>query len=530
MITGFRIKNLRSIIDTSEIPIRKLNIIVGRNSSGKSTVLRTLPLLRQSVEQKTRGPILWFGRLVDFGSFEDAARDGDTKRGVELGFSVTFSAARPLHRYSPLRRARSDTPFIVSPRGPVAAEVTIQIGYDKQSNSSFVQRVCLKFSDDIVEINYKSLSKVDSIFISGEKVAELESDEQWLIQSGGFIPILTLAREIVIEDGGSGDEIESYIEEVADPFLPRVVSAMANLVHGNTSPFTLESIARRLRYHNAKRFLTALSLQQGAPPSLSRSVSLANAESPGMTHLRRAVLLSKLPDILEAVDQELVTFSQSVVYMEPIRAAAERYYRNQDLAVNEIDSRGGNVAMFLASISSFERESLNKWMKEHFDVELFVHSTGGHTEIKIRDRRGVSRNIADLGFGYSQVIPIVLQAWKLRRSSSPIRNRVFAIEQPELHLHPDFQSRMADMLVSMQGKASNFSPSFFIETHSDHFVNRVGSLVSNGKLDSKDVQVIVVDDGDQAENVSVKIAEFDSEGFLGKNWPSGFFTPGAYTA
>ena len=64
-----RIRNLRSLEDTGPIELRPLTLLVGKNSSGKSTLLRVLPLLRQSIEVDTAGPLLWFGRYVDFGSF-----------------------------------------------------------------------------------------------------------------------------------------------------------------------------------------------------------------------------------------------------------------------------------------------------------------------------------------------------------------------------------------------------------------------------------------------------------------------------
>jgi AAA15 family ATPase/GTPase len=57
-LEAFGVKNLRCLIDTGQIPIKPITILVGRNSSGKSTFLRAFPLLRQSVENPRRSPIL----------------------------------------------------------------------------------------------------------------------------------------------------------------------------------------------------------------------------------------------------------------------------------------------------------------------------------------------------------------------------------------------------------------------------------------------------------------------------------------
>lgn len=74
MITlkSIQIKNLRNIIDSDKVSIKKINLLVGKNSSGKSTFGRIFPLLRQSAEASKQGPILWWGKLVDFGSYEEA--------------------------------------------------------------------------------------------------------------------------------------------------------------------------------------------------------------------------------------------------------------------------------------------------------------------------------------------------------------------------------------------------------------------------------------------------------------------------
>ena len=51
MIESVKIKNLRSLIDTGFINIKKINILLGANSSGKSTFLRSFPLFTQSVKK-----------------------------------------------------------------------------------------------------------------------------------------------------------------------------------------------------------------------------------------------------------------------------------------------------------------------------------------------------------------------------------------------------------------------------------------------------------------------------------------------
>jgi predicted ATPase len=69
----YSVKNLRSIEKMDSIELKKINILIGKNSVGKSTFLRSLWLLRRSVTQKAGAPILWYGGpgdQIDFGDFE----------------------------------------------------------------------------------------------------------------------------------------------------------------------------------------------------------------------------------------------------------------------------------------------------------------------------------------------------------------------------------------------------------------------------------------------------------------------------
>jgi AAA15 family ATPase/GTPase len=67
-----QIKNFRSLKDTGNIELKPITVLVGKNSAGKSTFIRTFPLFKQSVEERTRTPILLYSRTgVDFGTFQD---------------------------------------------------------------------------------------------------------------------------------------------------------------------------------------------------------------------------------------------------------------------------------------------------------------------------------------------------------------------------------------------------------------------------------------------------------------------------
>jgi AAA15 family ATPase/GTPase len=89
MKIGF--KNLRSLKETGLIEIRPITFLLGQNSSGKSTFLRSFPLLRQSIETRTKGPILWYGGFVDFGDYNTAVFDKAVDTYIEFQFEINLT-------------------------------------------------------------------------------------------------------------------------------------------------------------------------------------------------------------------------------------------------------------------------------------------------------------------------------------------------------------------------------------------------------------------------------------------------------
>ncbi|MGR5960116.1 AAA family ATPase [Bacillus cereus] len=84
-----RIKNLRSLQDTGKIEMKPITILVGKNSSGKSTFLRFFPLMKQTIATRTNEPILWYSsRYVDFGSFQESINFKN--KNETIGFEFEF--------------------------------------------------------------------------------------------------------------------------------------------------------------------------------------------------------------------------------------------------------------------------------------------------------------------------------------------------------------------------------------------------------------------------------------------------------
>jgi len=96
------------------------------------------------------------------------------------------------------------------------------------------------------------------------------------------------------------------------------------------------------------------------------------------------------------------------------------------------------------------------------------------------------------------------------------------IEQPELHLHPKLQSKLAELFSETIKNSDN---NMFIETHSEHLIRKIQVLIANGELDRDKVSVMYFDNNEGS--TKIKKMEIEENGFFKEPWPYGFFDDSA---
>lgn len=140
-----------------------------------------------------------------------------------------------------------------------------------------------------------------------------------------------------------------------------------------------------------------------------------------------------------------------------------------------------------------------------------------------RSRTTVSHR--DVGIGISQVLPVLVNCYALKQ-------KIIAMEQPEIHLHPALQAELGDVFIeSALGERKN---TLIIESHSEHVLLRIMRRMREtnaGKLPEgclpvrpEDVMVLFVEpDGSRS---IVREMPLNENGELVKAWPGGFFEEG----
>ncbi len=279
-----------------------------------------------------------------------------------------------------------------------------------------------------------------------------------------------------------------------------------------------------------------------------RRVASLSLEDPRFKQIRDLQVAAMVPRLLDRIDQYMLQFASGINYMAPLRARAERYYRPQDLSVDEVDFQGANLPMFLRNLRDSELKSFSAWTEENLGFSITASFSGGHISLLTHDlASGNQYNVSDVGFGFSQILPIAAQLWALSRDEGRRRTRrsrtsaativdavdnvpiVFAIEQPELHLHPGLQARVTDLLLTTISAARDAGQDLrlVVETHSETIVNHLGHRIAADRVDPSDVQVVLFEQV-EPDLTEVRLVEYDSEGFL-SNWPFGFFEPDQYS-
>lgn len=514
-LQALRIKNLRCLGDTGKVPIKPITILVGRNSSGKSTFLRTFPLLRQSVETSTESPILWYHqRYVDFGSLQEAIGARNAGEGITFDFSVKLPKSKLLTL------------------GDLVFDIGMTLTGGEPPRGAHVQSYDIRVEDNQVQLQFAPDGVLQKLNVNG---ADLLPRSVALVLDGPafLIPSLQVGTRGKVSYRPAMPsflpESIKYRSRARSVLLQGLMRALRAFLHGNTSDQKVKAFASSLRIGTRDAMLSQFKALDGGNYFDERARHI-KPDSRWVLSVVNHTIAAMVPFVLEALDQEIAEFMARANYLAPLRATAERSYRIQDLSVGEVDPRGDNLAMFLRSLSTNDVKSFASFTHEHLGFESSVRATGIHAEILVKESdEGKHMNLVDVGFGYSQVLPLTAILWSTccrDPSDGRTPTSLLAIEQPELHLHPAHQAKLAQMLVGayLESRKADREVRLVVETHSEALVNGLGMLIHEGKLNASDAQIVLFDQDAATRQTIVRLAGYDDDGAL-CDWPFGFFAP-----
>ena len=199
-------------------------------------------------------------------------------------------------------------------------------------------------------------------------------------------------------------------------------------------------------------------------------------------------------------------------------------------------SEAAGATSTLQSLKGEAREQLAMWcsylgLPYEFTAETLGDAASGvSAATRVTDlRNSLTLALTDVGYGVSQVLPLLLKGLDGGRYGS---YSTALVEQPELHLHPRQQGHLADFFLWSSGLCNDFGKSitipktkshtqWILETHSEALISRIQRRIRQGLVDPKQVSVVFVEPGPEGSRL-IPLRLNESGEFIDE-WPGGFF-------
>ena len=188
----------------------------------------------------------------------------------------------------------------------------------------------------------------------------------------------------------------------------------------------------------------------------------------------------------ESITDLVTTQLRKTIYLGPFRQPPRRRYPTRGSAPLEVGSEGESAVTLLANeyVQSKARNHIKEvsgWMAElglakKVDVSRVGKSDLFDVQVTLND--GASLPIADLGYGLSQILPVLVQCSFAEEGS------VLLFEQPELHLHHLAAGKLASVLAKI---AKDKNLRIVAETHSEDLFKQILIELNTKKININDV-------------------------------------------
>jgi energy-coupling factor transporter ATP-binding protein EcfA2 len=154
--------------------------------------------------------------------------------------------------------------------------------------------------------------------------------------------------------------------------------------------------------------------------------------------------------------------------------------------------QAGDVAGTLAYKRQLE-ERISAWSQRVTGIGVRSSMVPGREASIEATRRGLTVNIVNEGFGSNQLVLLLTQL-----AAAP-EGAVIGIEEPEIHLHPRAQSRLAEVLAEV---ADEEGKQILVTTHSEHILFSLLTKAAEGKLAPDDLKVYSFERPDEATAIT----------------------------
>ncbi|NQX71808.1 AAA family ATPase [Paenibacillus alba] len=473
----YEFNNFKNITESGRLSKKYLTVFTGVNSGGKSTLIQPLLVLKDLVLNKNPHEIDFTGTYVELGDYKDVAKD--PSKPIQFRFSLGIEKDSDNQNLfldildNMNLKMKEENVFLEKKQNNyVRIDILFEIGIvvDKVRLTKFHVRYACSDVSNYCNITYLN----NGYYIDTNNFSKTFDKDFYLFMIERNINILVQS------------------EDQFSDFFKNEYTKVQVVFDNNLYP--------KIVYPINKKRHTSNTLQING---------LYN-------HILR--------EILEE-------FSNNINYLGPLRDDPKLNYYIRKNVKDEIGTKGENAPVVFYQLREKDRHKflsppneegrfnaeksfkpftyfVNGWASYilgspiSFDVEKFGPQNYGLFQI----RNNSSHSMTNVGVGSSQLFPILVEG--IRK-----KNGVLIIEQPELHLHPNAQARLADFLIAVS--MSNYMR-LLIETHSEHLINRVVRRIVRREIEKKSVDIRFIN---QQGIQEIKLNEM---GIIAE-WPEDFF-------
>lgn len=537
MLRSIQLENFKAFGQRTIIPLAPITLIFGENSSGKSTILQSLNLLKQTRESRDVEALLLprtDNGFADLGSFQEMLFDHKLERKLHIRLDATWENDFERRRFSPrgfppANGIGLEVSFV---RQSLKDEVSlhqIQV-FDPSSDECLAQFDNAEMTKELLRmasmpfrhyrrISPSSVRAARCSYVTKNPVLWKQAFDALLERKDMLIKKMVDLRKMAdikeVLEGSSSDPWN----ELFDPFGRVSIDDLDTAINFYRSDFTIQEFIERFHPHQ----LASVIALDGFIPI--RGESLPGKPQPElvahevMGPSSRLDLFLDIGQVAGSAGRAIERTLRALFPIGPFRTAPARWYIFTGTSPQNVGYRGHLLPDLLLRRPELVEEA-NQWLERlKIGYQVLIRPVGPEAndlfEVRLADtRRHPSVDVAlpDVGFGISQILPLVVQ-------SLAATNQIISVEQPEVHIHPRLQADLGDLLIeAIQEPRRN---QFIIETHSEHLALRLQRRVREKKLSPNQISVVYVSRG--PNGATVQQLRLDEEGDFIDEFPGGFF-------
>lgn len=544
MISSIAIENFKAFGKKQKLPIKPITLIFGPNSSGKSSIIHSLLFAQHALATgnldvfRTKGG----GDSVDLGGFKQYIFKGNAENLLTWSVEIdTVKFKRELLEF-------------LSPANTIEISISLRLPQKEITPGEYT------YAENPIVSSFFINADGKELFSLGSRQGNLLRMERLNYQHPVFknifksiIEVSTTVQNILPEDF-------DYLKEGVNKILPKM-------------EFVCE------------KFLPQSKLKSDVDSAVYESSLIPISRGDRKESIISTIELimpRKISMFLKDLQNEFTRYFENLAYLGPLRSYPPRHLAFLESEDNNWYA-GGGFAWEVLRKDAKVREMVNEWLgdkdklqtpyrlelKDFVSYEDFLYDYGGEieeieskyygeaptaepgkddlfgdiyevlskikkssqrktdiNELYLKDlRTDTTVSHRDVGIGISQIIPVLVSAYANQ-------NKIIAIEQPEIHIHPAVQAELGDLFI--ESALGNNKNTFLIESHSEHLLLRIMRRIREttqgtvpkgmSPVSPEDVSVVYIDP--QKKQSIIREMPLNKLGDLVKAWPGGFFEEG----